>query len=289
MAKITQQKFIDNAMMVHGDRYDYSDVSYTKTAVKVIINCRVHGPFLQTPNSHCNGAGCPSCSGNRKKNTYDFIRQAITVHGNKYDYSKTQYYGNHKKLIITCIRHGVDFEQEANSHLNGYGCKLCGIESSNINSSIGYDEFVRRSIKRHGMKYSYHKESYFNVKEKSRITCENHGDFWKAPDKHMRGQGCPACSKFGFDQTKIATVYFLSGDGFIKAGVTNNLPQRMSQLSRATPFDFILLNKIKITGCDAIKIEKSFHKKYESAGLTGFDGATEWLRYSSELMTEIMK
>ena len=192
-------------------------------------------------------------------------------------------------MTITCIRHGVDFEQEANSHLNGCGCKLCGIESSNINSSIGYDEFVIRSIDKHGMKYSYHKVTYINVKEKTRITCELHGDFWKTPDKHMRGQGCPACSKFGFDQTKLATVYFLSGDGFIKVGVTNNLSQRLSQLSRYTPFDFFLLKKTNILGRDAMKIEKSFHKKYESAGLTGFDGATEWLKYSKPLMDEIMK
>lgn len=289
MAKITQKQFIERAIIVHGDGYLYDEVDYIKSSVKIIINCREHGAFEQTPNSHLSGAGCPSCSGNRKKNTADFIRNAISVHGNKYDYSKTEYSGNHKKVTITCIRHGVDFEQEAKSHLSGCGCKLCGIESSNMNSSIGYDEFVIRSIDKHGMKYSYHKATYINVKEKVLITCKLHGDFWKTPDKHMRGQGCPSCSKFGFDQTKMATVYFLIGDNGIKVGVTNNLKQRMSQLSRYTPFQFDMIRNVITKGTEAMRLEKYFHNKYESAGLTGFDGATEWLKYSKPLMDEIMK
>ena len=47
-------------------------------------------------------------------------------------------------------------------------------------------------------------------------------------------------------------------------------------------------SKIKTTGEEAAAIEKYYHNKYESAGLYGFDGATEWLKYSTELMNEIM-
>jgi len=52
----------------------------------------------------------------------------------------------------------------------------------------------------------------------------------------------------------------------------------VQQLKSATPFDFHLIAKVKTTGAEAMRKEKYYHRKYESAGLTGFDGATEWLR-----------
>jgi hypothetical protein len=35
-------------------------------------------------------------------------------------------------------------------------------------------------------------------------------------------------------------------------------------------------------------LERMFHKKYESAGFNGFDGATEWLIFSRELLEEFI-
>ena len=36
----------------------------------------------------------------------DFIKKAIRVHGNKYDYSKIEYVKNSIKIIIICKEHG---------------------------------------------------------------------------------------------------------------------------------------------------------------------------------------
>lgn len=63
---ITMQKnisdFIKDATNVHGSKYDYSKVNYINNHTKVIITCRKHGDFEQTPNSHLNGRGCQKCS-----------------------------------------------------------------------------------------------------------------------------------------------------------------------------------------------------------------------------------
>lgn len=67
--------------------------------------------------------------------TSQFVIIAKTIHGNRYDYSKTVYAGAHKKLIITCPVHG-DFEQIANSHLNGRGCKQCTVEKRRTKHAI---------------------------------------------------------------------------------------------------------------------------------------------------------
>jgi len=55
--------FAGMAVAVHGEKYDYSQAVYTNTDTKLVIICRQHGPFEQTPYNHVNlGKGCASCS-----------------------------------------------------------------------------------------------------------------------------------------------------------------------------------------------------------------------------------
>ena len=46
------QTFIEKALKVHGDIYDYSRVNYKNMITKVKIVCKKHGEFEQTPNNH---------------------------------------------------------------------------------------------------------------------------------------------------------------------------------------------------------------------------------------------
>lgn len=54
-------EFIESAVAVHGEFYDYSHVNYWRALENVEIVCPIHGPFLQRPNDHLNDHGCPSC------------------------------------------------------------------------------------------------------------------------------------------------------------------------------------------------------------------------------------
>ena len=121
---MTTDEFIERAKKVHGDKYDYSKVKYENTETKVCIICPKHGEFWQTPHHHLNGIGCPYC-GAKKYDTKEFIRRAKEIHGDKYDYSKTNFIGKKYKVIITCPIHG-DFEQLPLNHLKGSGCPECG-------------------------------------------------------------------------------------------------------------------------------------------------------------------
>ena len=82
--------FIKDATNVHGSKYDYSKVNYTNNHTKVIIICRKHGDFEQTPNSHLNGRGCPKCAMERILNL-NFIRRAKKNHNKYIDYSRLTY------------------------------------------------------------------------------------------------------------------------------------------------------------------------------------------------------
>ena len=109
--KITTELFIKSAKEVHSDKYIYSKTKYVKSREKVIITCPKHGDFLQTPNSHLNGTGCPKCKdeniGNRcRLTTEEFISKSKNIHGEVYDYSKVDYRGGHEKVEIVCQVHG---------------------------------------------------------------------------------------------------------------------------------------------------------------------------------------
>lgn len=61
----TTEEFIQEAKLIHGQKYDYSKVEYVNANKNVKIICPLHGEFLQTPHSHLKGCGCTKCG--RKK------------------------------------------------------------------------------------------------------------------------------------------------------------------------------------------------------------------------------
>ena len=75
-AKSNTDEFIQKAKKVHDEKrgingkepYDYTEVKYVNSKTNVIIICNEkyandekHGPFLQSPNTHLMGSGCPIC------------------------------------------------------------------------------------------------------------------------------------------------------------------------------------------------------------------------------------
>jgi len=132
----TLDSFIVKARTVHGETYDYSSVSYTRSNQRVEIICPTHGPFWQTPNSHVSSkSGCPKCAG-KFLSTADFVAKSQAVHGGRYDYQKTAYRLTKDKVTITCPVHG-DFEQIAEAHMLGRGCRFCWYEAT---TSRGEDD-----------------------------------------------------------------------------------------------------------------------------------------------------
>ena len=65
----TKTDFISKARKMHGKRYKYTTSQYVNDRTKLQIICRKHGPFLQTPNSHLRGSGCPRCRQSRAENS----------------------------------------------------------------------------------------------------------------------------------------------------------------------------------------------------------------------------
>lgn len=53
--------FIFNAKLIHGELYGYDKTIYDSAHGKVVIDCAIHGEFLQTATNHLSGYGCSKC------------------------------------------------------------------------------------------------------------------------------------------------------------------------------------------------------------------------------------
>ncbi len=124
MVKSTEE-FLKSGNELHRNNYDYSEVNYIGVYDKIKIICKKHGSFMQTPNSHLRGNGCPNCNEyNLKLNKEEFIKRAIKIHGDRYNYDNINYIDSRTKLEIMCYKHGI-FNQLSNNHLQNHGCPLC--------------------------------------------------------------------------------------------------------------------------------------------------------------------
>lgn len=201
--RLTTEEFIERSMEANEVKYDYSKAVYVNQKTKVTVICSEHGEFLTNPSDHMRGHGCPKCANVKRGrfdgefNTETFKRRAIDVHGDRYDYSKTEYVNASTKAIIICrekdengFEHG-EFKQLPLLHLKGKGCcPKCNGRGSTTESIVS--EFK----KVHGDRYDYSKVEFNGRKDgKVCIICKEHGEFWQTVNKHVRGQGCPKCGK----------------------------------------------------------------------------------------------
>ena len=123
-----------------------------------------------------------------------FIQKSNVVHNGKYDYTKSHYINALTKLYIICPVHG-DFLIRPNNHLNGQGCKKCGIERRVQNKPKSSGIFIVDAQQIHHIKYNYSKINYIDNSTKIEIICPEHGSFWMRPNSHLNGQGCPPCNR----------------------------------------------------------------------------------------------
>lgn len=205
-APLDTNKFIKKATKKHGDRYDYSKVDYVKSNLPVIIICRDHGEFLQRPANHLLGQGCVVCAGRAKSDTEDFIRKALLIHGDKYDYSKVDYITALRVVDIICKEYQFTFKQTPNNHLRNHGCIHC---SGTAQSDT--DDFIRKATLKHEDRYDYSQVDYVNCKTKVKIICQSndHGAFVQAPSDHLSGQGCFRCLSKGYSDVQIQWLEFV--------------------------------------------------------------------------------
>lgn len=166
--------FIKKSQQIHGSKYDYSKVDYISSKTPVTIICPIHGEFLQKPQVHLSGSGCPTCgylnicesyvgdwlNENNINNTKYFTTELIKISGHIIiDY----------KAIIDDIEVWIEYNGQAHYEFIDYFHKG-NIET--FKDQLRRDEKVRNYCNKNNIRlieipYTYNtKESIFEFLDK---------------------------------------------------------------------------------------------------------------------------
>lgn len=148
----TTESFIQKAIQVHGNKYDYSKVNYIKSQEKVTIICTEHGEFRQRPNDHLQGKGCPKCNQSKGEK---FVEQCLID-------SNINYISQYKINIDTTINSSgyayIDFYLPTYNAFIEYNGEQHYIPMEYFGGKIKYehqllrDEYVRNFCKNNNIK-----------------------------------------------------------------------------------------------------------------------------------------
>lgn len=195
MKRFTTDIFIQSAMKVHGNKYNYSEAIYTGAKEKVKIYCnKCKQYFLQDAYSHLKGSECYTCSyetrwnNNNRKCTFNNVKKYIETYNfilltieNEYSNAKT-------KLKIKCntcddifIIDFTTFKQLK------YKCAKCV-----GNKKLTYSE-VKIYIEDTGNILLSKK--YVNAKTKLKIKCKDNHIFEMNIDNFKNGRRCSVCKE----------------------------------------------------------------------------------------------
>ncbi len=175
-----------------------------------------------------------------KLTTEAFVAKARARHGDRYDYTKTVVRDENRKplrvpLTITCLAHG-DFQQRADSHLQGNGCKKCQDDSRRMTT----EDFIKKARKAHGDRFDYSQADYKGSHEMVTIVCPLHGPFEQKAYLHVQNRGCRECKYMNhpggysyelfMEDKKLADTpaifyiveYKFDNEEFIKIGITQH-------------------------------------------------------------------
>ena len=157
---LTREQFIEKAIGIHGDKYDYSKVVYENTDTPVCIICPEHGEFWQTPHHHLSGSGCPECGKNdiSEKKLTDILNENFDnlIRQYKPDFLRTN--GKVQSIDIFLPNYNVGVEYQGRQHfvpVSRYG----GIEE--YKKTVERDKRKFNKCKEHGITilyFSYEKE-----------------------------------------------------------------------------------------------------------------------------------
>lgn len=192
-------KFIEKAILKHGDLYGYDKVEYVDSYTKVKIYCKkCEEYFWQLPFNHLSSHGCLTCgrklAGMKTRRSFEsVVDDSVLTHGNKYRYLNMEYDGGEAFIVMKCKECDTVFKQRSKDHIAGHGCIKCAAANVGIGRRKLQSKFISDAIEEHGDLYGYSKVEYINSTTLVIIICKTHGEYWQRPMDHLEGCGCPKC------------------------------------------------------------------------------------------------
>lgn len=259
---------------------------YTDSASRIIVRCPLHGEWDVTVTNFVNRkTKCKKCITGSTSERRSQLQLVAEKRGYKFLDFVGEYKNKHGEALFECSTHGIWSGIIGNFVNTDAKCPKC---SSVIPQS-------ERELQLHSIaifenyQFMGWENRYVNSNSKALMNCPNHG-VWSvgAIDFISKRNRCPGCATGGYSPFKCGTLYALLSDckSMVKIGISNNPSHRHAILNLKTPFPFTVYREIHCEdGSIPPMLERQFHDAFPSAGLTGFDGATEWRLWHDDVNT----
>lgn len=240
-----------------------------------------------------NGKGCPNC---KKKSIGDRFRKpemeyiSLLPEEIKFISWIDGFKNQSSKAKFGCVSCSNEWITSIHSiTVNHSGCPSC----AKLNSG-DWKRFPKErweNLTPSGIKFFNWVGKYTGCASKAKYGCMSCGGAWKATPNSIisKKSGCPYCAKSGYNKSKTGVLYALRSEcgRYVKIGISNDPKRRHNELEKRTPFKFNIVEQISGDGAKIAELEKYFHSKYERAGFARFDGCTEWLICTPQLLEEL--
>ena len=256
---------------------------------KCVVRCHKDGYEWSSKvnNLVSGGQGCPQCSGKRRWTAEERISHINELPNILFVSWIAGYMNQYSKANVRCSVDNFAWSATVNDLVNGgYGCPQC----SGVRRWTA-DERIEQINSLDNITFTMWSGECNNRYSKAVVRCGICWLEWSSSVDNLvnHGRGCPKCAKSGYNTGKAGTLYALRSECgmYVKIGISNDPKRRHSELEKRTPFKFNLIEQISGDGAKIAELEKYFHGKYERAGFAGFDGATEWLVCTPQLLEEL--
>jgi|GEM_PF-378067 len=239
-----KKKFIQNAILKHGKKYDYSKVVYNGYNEKVIIICPIHNyEFQQTVGKHLSGRGCSRCSNNYIYSREEWIKRVENKLEKSFIFDFPDKIKWDTKIKTTCKNCGNKQSIGISQLLSNKGCAKCN------KTNLLKKEILEKSTKKYKNKFKYDDIHIDSIKEEIDIICNIHGKIRMSAQKHLNSNtGCSFCEKKYFQQKKQDKNFLNFIEKTKKINKTNFLYKREN---------FKSFNELMIISCT--KHQRNFH------------------------------
>lgn len=280
-------------LAIQADGWDPTTVT-KGSKLKKQWKCEIGHTWIASVGARSGGTGCPVCS-NRKilvgYNDLATTNPKIAAQADGWDPTLVSKGHNKKKQWRCSLGHSYFATVNQRSH-HDTGCPICAGKKV----LIGFNDLATTRPDLAAEADGWDPTSVTrgsNRKVKWRCL---QGHNWKtSPTDRLRGEGCPTCSKSGFDPNKEGWLYLVYHEEWdqIQVGLTNSPENRLID-HRRTGFDSVLDIRGPMEGAVAQDLErKILHalKKRQAkfsniSGSKKFDGYSEaWTKQSLNVNT----
>lgn len=298
----TRREQLTELLAANGYTFVGWDGPYKGSRSRVKFTCSKHGDCVSTVNNMLTrNARCQKCGWETVTDqcrtpadkAEQIIRDKAKSVGHIFvGWVTGEYRSNRTPARMSCIKHGewvTQYEAFLKSKNGCPGCKAVAFGDRRRIPEYEKLSEIMMLCTRDNFEFTGLCSAYEGTITRLRITCNRHGEWNPTINAFVdQRQRCPGCAKGGYDRTKTGFAYALLSKcgNHVKVGISNNVPQRVRQLRRDTPFEFVKIAHIRFaSGREAPEFERLVHKNFESAGFAGFQGCTEWVRFSPEILT----